>query len=108
MGIFRYDPVAVAGGAKVFASPEKEQDFDFMMRELGKSIRLHKTKRCLLFTHHDCGAYGGFERFNKNADEEFRFHQAEHQKIQQNILARFPDLKVETFFVDRTGVIRTS
>jgi len=108
MGVFRFDPVTVAGGAKVFASPEKEQDFDFIMREVEKSIRLHKTKRCLLFTHHDCGAYGGFERFNNNAEEEFRFHREEHQKIQKNILARFPDIKVETFFIDLTGVIKTS
>ena len=108
MGIFRYAPVAVAGGAKVFASPEVEHDFEFMMHRIEKSIRLHKIGRCLLFTHHDCGAYGGFERFNKNADEEFKFHQAEHRKIQKNILARFPDLKVDTFFVDRTGVIKTS
>jgi len=108
MGIFRYDPVAVAGGAKVFASPEEEHDFEFMMQRIDKSIRLHKTKRCLLFTHHDCGAYGWFERFNNNADEELKYHRAEHEKIQKNILARFPDLTVETFFVDRTGVIKTS
>ena len=108
MGVFRYDPVAVAGGAKVFASSEDEPDFEFIVQRVGKSIRLHSTKRCLLFTHHDCGAYGGFEWFNNNADAEFKFHQAEHQKIRQNILARFPELTVETFFVDRTGVIKTS
>ncbi|MGH7208462.1 MAG: SulP family inorganic anion transporter, partial [Nitrospiraceae bacterium] len=108
MGLFRFDPVTVAGGAKAFSSPEKEQDFDFMTRELEKSIRLHKTKRCLLFTHHDCGAYGGFDRFHRNAEEEFKFHQEEHRNIQKNILARFPDLRVETFFIDCTGVRKTS
>ncbi len=108
MGLVRFDPVTVAGGAKVFASSEQEQDFEFMMRELEKSINLHKTKRCLLFTHHDCGAYGGFTRFNKDAEAEFKFHQEEHQKIQKNIRARFPNLTVETFFIDTNGVIKTS
>ncbi len=108
MGLIRIDPVTVAGGAKVFASSEKEQDYEFMIRELERSISLHKTKRCLLFTHHDCGAYGGFKRFNKNAEEEFKFHQEEHQNIRNNILTRFPDLTVETFFIDTKGVIKTS
>lgn len=108
MGLIRFDPVTVAGGAKVFASPEKEQDYEFMIRELERSISFHKTKRCLLFTHHDCGAYGGFKRFNKNAEEEFKFHQEEHQNIRKNILDRFPNLRVETFFIDTNGVIKTS
>lgn len=108
MGLIRFDPVTVAGGAKVFASSDTEQDFDFMMRELEKSISLHKTTRCLLFTHHDCGAYGGFKRFNENAEEEFKFHQEEHRNIRNNILTRFPDLTVETFFIDTNGVIKTS
>lgn len=108
MGLIRFDPVTVAGGAKVFASSDKEQDFDFMMRELENSIGLHKTKRCLLFTHHDCGAYGGFKRFNNNAEEEFKFHQEEHRKIRKNILTRFPNLKIETFFIDSNGVVKTS
>lgn len=107
MGVLRYDPVTVAGGAKVLASPDQEQDFEHMIQELDKSIRLHKTRRCLLFTHHDCGAYGGLTRF-KDAETEFTFHVEEHDKIRKNVLARFPNLDVETFFVDRNGVIKTS
>ena len=108
MGLFRVNPVTVAGGAKVFASPDKEQDFDYMMRELERSIDRYKSSRCLLFTHHDCGAYGGVTRFQQDVQEEFTFHQAEHQRIRTNILARFPHLRVETFFVDTNGVIKTS
>jgi SulP family sulfate permease len=108
MGLFHVDRVSVAGGGKVFASPETKQEFDYMMGELERSIRLRKTKRCLLFTHHDCVAYGGFARFKYDMDEEFQFHREEHQKIRQNVLARFPDLKVETYFIDPNGVIKTS
>jgi anti-anti-sigma regulatory factor len=108
MGLFHVDRVAVAGGGKVFASPDKEQEFNYMMRELEKSIRLRKTNRCLLFTHHDCGAYGGFERFRNSVEEELEFHREEHKKMRTNILARFPDLKVETYFIDPNGVIKTS
>ena len=58
---------------KAGASPE-------IADELANLIPLHKTNRCLLFTHHDCGAYGGFQRFRRDALKEFEFHQAEHQK----------------------------
>ncbi len=107
MGLFRVNPITVAGGAKVFASPHKEQDFDYMMRELERSIHRYKTSRCLLFTHHDCGAYGGFGRFQNDVEEEFTFHHKEHHEIRHNIIARFPNLKIETFFIDTNGVIRT-
>jgi carbonic anhydrase len=108
MGLFRVNPITVAGGAKVFASSDKEQDFGYMMRELERSIDRYKTHRCLLFTHHDCGAYGGFGRFHNDAGEEFTFHQIEHQAIRRNITAKFSHLKVETYFVDDHGVIKTS
>ena len=108
MGLFRVNPITVAGGAKVFASSDKEQDFAYMMRELERSIDRYNTHRCLLFTHHDCGAYGGFARFHHDAGEEFTFHHIEHQAIRRNIMAKFPNLKVETYFVDDHGVMKTS
>ena len=108
MGLFRVNPITVAGGAKAFASPDKEQDFAYMMRELERSITRYKTTRCLLFTHHDCGAYGGFERFHADAGEELTFHHHEHEMIRRNIIARFSNLQVETYFVDDHGVIKTS
>lgn len=103
-GIRHIDPESVAGGAKIFASPEKESDRDFILRELEKSIRLHGTKRVMLFTHHDCGAYGGLGRFG-TPDEELSFHREEHQKAKEAIRERFPDLAVETYFIDAGGVI---
>ena len=108
MGLFRVNPITVAGGAKVFASPDKEQDFSYMMRELERSVDRYKTNRCLLFTHHDCGAYGGFDRFHTDTGKELAFHQSEHERIIRHILDRFPNLHVETYFVDDHGVIKTS
>lgn len=104
-GILHIDPESVAGGAKIFASPEKESDRDFMLRELEKSIRLHGTKRVMLFTHHDCGAYGGIARFGA-PEREIAFHQEEHGKAKEAILLRFADLIIENYFVDADGVMR--
>lgn len=107
-GFEHLDPESPAGGAKVFASPEKESDRDFMLRELEKSIWLHHTKKVWLFTHSDCGAYGGLSRFGGDGDKEFQFHFLEHEKARKIVEDRFPDTPVETFFIDRHGIIKIS
>ena len=99
------DTESVAGGAKIFASPEKEGDRDFMMRELEKSIKLHHTIQVFLFTHKDCGAYGGSARF-KNTEKEFIFHKAELKKAKKITEEKFPELEVETYFIDFQGIIK--
>ncbi|MBI2064797.1 MAG: hypothetical protein HYT62_01945 [Candidatus Yanofskybacteria bacterium] len=107
-GINRLDSKTPAGGAKVFSSPIKKGDRDYNIRELELSIRLHHVNRVMLFTHHDCGAYGGFAAFDNDHDKEFKFHSKEHEKAAKYILARFPELIVETYFVDEHGIVRTS
>lgn len=102
------DTESIAGGAKIFSSPEKESDRDFILRELEKSIQMHHTTRVILFTHEDCGAYGGSSRFGENQEKEFFFHQSEHEKAKKIIKQHFPDLPVETYFMDFQGVIKTS
>lgn len=107
-GIQHIDPESVAGGAKILASPEKESDRDFMLREIEKSIQLHGTKKVMLFTHHDCGAYGGIARFNGDKNAEFAFHQEEHAKAGAAIRNRFPDIAVESYFLDEHGAASIS
>lgn len=107
-GFSHIDPESCAGGAKVLASPEKEGDRDFMLRELEKSIRLHGTKKVWLFTHSDCGAYGGLSKFGGDEEKEFQFYVSEHKKARKIVEDRFPNLSVETFFIDKHGIVKTS
>lgn len=104
-GLKYIDLESVAGGAKIFSSPEQEGDRDFMLRELEKSLKLHHTKKVMLFTHHDCGAYGGFTKFEHDAEKEIAFHAEEHRKATAAICERFPDLSIEVYFMDEQGVI---
>ncbi len=100
---------SVAGGAKIFASPERKSDRDFMFRELEKSIKLHHTKRVMLFTHYDCGAYGGIARFGGSSEEkQSAFHIAENKRALEAVKMKFPGLRIETYFIDREGIIKTS
>ena len=100
------DLESVAGGAKIFASPERKSDRDFLFRELEKSIRLHGTKRVMLFTHYDCGAYGGLARFGGDQEKQFMLHQAELTKAKVALIRKFPNIAVETYFIGATGVIK--
>lgn len=108
LGYGRLDPKSPAGGAKVFASPENPETREHYFSEIATSIKLHHARRVLLSTHHDCGAYGGIARFGGDENKELEFHILEHQKARAAVSARFPDLKIETYFIDTQGVIKTS
>lgn len=108
LGFKHVDPKSPAGGAKVFSSPFEESDKEHYLRELAVSIKLHHVKKVMLFTHHDCGAYGGFSKFNNNPNTEFEFHSQEHKKASEAIHERFPELEVETYFIDDRGIVKTS
>lgn len=108
LGFGDIDPESVAGGAKILSSPEKEGDRDFILRELEKSTKLHHTKKVMLFTHHDCGAYGGLARFGGDEEKEFAFHVREHRKARDVIKKHFSALAVETYFIDTEGVAETT
>lgn len=104
-GLIHIDPESVAGGAKIFASPEKKSDRDFMLRELEKSILLHHTARVMLFTHYDCGAYGGLTRFEGDEEKQFAFHKKELSRALAIVKEKFPSVTVETYFIDKEGIM---
>ena len=107
LNIKYYDPESPAGGAKVLAYPEKESDRDFILRDLAKSIKLHRTQSVKIFTHHDCGACGGFEAFENNYEKEFAYHKNDlHPKARKAIWAQFPDMQVESYFITEEGIIK--
>lgn len=57
------DPLKIAGGAKIFASPADESERQFALSQVQTSMRLHRTQRVMLMAHRDCGAYGGLQDF---------------------------------------------
>lgn len=104
-GLNHIDLESVAGGAKIFSSPEQKGDRGFMLRELDKSLTLHHSKKVMLFTHHDCGAYGGFGKFESDREKEFIFHAEEHRKASAAIHEGFPDISVESYFITDQGIV---
>jgi carbonic anhydrase len=103
-GVIYTDPIKVAGGAKCLASPEHESDREFVLGQIRKSIRLHRTKRVILMVHSDCGAYGGLEAFKNDAAVEAEHHRQELDRVARDLLAAIPGITVEDYFVDFEGV----
>lgn len=103
-GILQPDPIKVAGGPQSLASPEHAFQRAFVVDQIEKSIRLHGTRRAILFMHSDCGAYGGLERFKGDAASEAAHHSEELRSAADFINKTFPKLAVDCFFVNFEGV----
>jgi len=81
-----FDLVALAGATK---------DLKTILKQVDISVRLHHIKRVYLIHHEDCGAYG------KEGTKER--HTRDLKKAKEKILAKYPKLKVETFFLHLNG-----
>ena len=101
-----FDPILIAGGAKDLASPEQKSNRQYLLDQIAKSIKLHHTKKIVLMTHEDCGAYGGSQKFGNDAEKEKIFHQSELEKAKQVLLRAFPDMEVQTVYLGFNGLIR--
>jgi carbonic anhydrase len=105
IGVTYPDPIKIAGGAKVLASPEHETDREFVMEQIRTSIRLHGTRRVILMVHSDCGVYGGLAAgFGGDAAAEAAHHERELQRAAVNLKEAIPGIEVQGYFVDFEGV----
>jgi carbonic anhydrase len=105
LNVANSDPIEIAGGAKCLASPEHETDREFILDQIKKSIRLHKTNRAIMMVHSDCGAYGGLAGgFNGDAAAEAIHHEAELRRAAAFLHKNIPGIEIEAYFVDFEGV----
>ena len=105
-GLTRADIIRVAGGPKALASPGDESERAFLLQQLWLSQKLHGTSRLLLFSHSDCGTYGGLAAFGGDPAAEVSHHHAELARAVSVVNLAMPDLTIECLFVDFCGVWR--
>lgn len=86
LGEGQYDRVAWAGG--VF-------DLAGILKQIEISNRLHGIKKVILVNHEDCGAYG-------EAGTPKR-HAADLSDVAAKIMALYPHLSVETYYLHLDG-----
>jgi len=103
-GIWMTDPLKIAGGAKVFASPVEESARSFALAQVRTSMQLHGTNRLLLMIHSDCGAYGGLQAFDRNEEREAENQEAELRNAAEFLNSNVPSIAVECYFLRFNGV----
>jgi len=103
-GILRPDMIVVAGGAKTLASPRNDFERDFILEQVRMSILLHRTERVFLMSHSDCATYGGLAAFGGNPEKEALHHRQELRRAAQLIQDKFPEVRVERFFINFEGI----
>lgn len=103
-GISTADPLKIAGGAKVFASPAEESARSFALGQVNTSMRLHGTNRVLLMVHSDCGAYGGLQAFGRDQEQEALSHQSELLNAASFLKSNISSIEVECYYLRFDGV----
>ena len=103
-GIWISDPLKIAGGAKVFASPAEEAARSFALGQVQTSMRLHGTNHVVLMVHSDCGAYGGLQAFSGNEESEAANHESELRRAAEFLKDHIPAIEVECYYLKFTGV----
>ena len=98
--ILRPDMIVVAGGAKTLASPRNDFERDFILEQVRMSILLHKTELVFLMSHSDCATYGGLAAFGGDPAKESSHHRRELLRASELIKDRFPEVRVECYFVN--------
>lgn len=103
-GIWWADPLKIAGGAKIFASPAEESQRIFALEQVRTSMRLHGTNRVMLMVHSDCGAYGGLKAFDGNEEREAANHESELRGAAEFLKNNVPAVEVECYYLKFTGI----
>jgi len=103
-GVARPDPLKIAGGAKIFASPADDSARAFALNQVQTSIRLHGTNRVMLILHSDCGAYGGLAAFDRDEEREAARFESELRHAAKFLMSNIAAIDVECYYLKFTGV----
>lgn len=103
-GILVADPLKIAGGAKIFASPAEESARSFALGQVQTSMQLHGTDRVVLMVHSDCGAYGGLQAFGSNKEREAVNHESELLNAAKFLKSNVSSIEVECYYLRFDGV----
>ena len=85
-----FDMVGFAGSTK---------DLDTVMNQIDISVRLHEIKKLVLIHHEECGAYG--------VESTPERHEADLKKAREAVLAKFPDLQVDLYYLKLDGTFES-
>jgi carbonic anhydrase len=83
-----FDLIGFAGSTK---------NINIVLEQIAISVRLHQIKQVVLVHHEECGAYG--------AESTLELHTTDLKKAKDAILAKWPTLKVDLFYMKLDGKV---
>jgi|SRR3989344_3218720 len=99
------DLVKIAGGARVFATPEMEAEEEYFRGQIEKSVKLHHTRKAILMVHQNCGAYG--KTFDDVAAEEVFYKnelQGAKKSVEEFLASKNLQIPIETYYATFDGL----
>ncbi len=104
----KYDHIVLAGaalGAVTSKFPAWNQAF---WEHLDVAISLHHIHKVMILDHRDCGAYKVVlgEDFGKMPEKETQTHAETLMTLRKQILAKYPQLAVETYLMALDGSVQ--
>ncbi len=85
-GCCNYDRVSLAGGVS---------DFDYVLKQISISEKLHDIKKIVLINHEDCGAYG--------SEGNYARHKSDLEEAKRKLDSVFPALDIEIYYLHLDG-----
>ena len=85
-GYDNFDIISLAGSV---------HDYEMVLKYVQLAVQIHSITTVCLINHEDCRAYG--------RDGTYKRHKHDLMDAQKKILALFPHLKVETFYLHLDG-----
>jgi carbonic anhydrase len=86
-GVDNFDIISLAGGV---------HDYEMVLKYVQLAVQIHSIETVCLINHEDCRAYG--------RDGTYKRHKQDLLDTRVKILAFFPHLKVETFYLRLDGI----
>ncbi|MCL4399950.1 hypothetical protein M1506_01595 [Patescibacteria group bacterium] len=87
-----FDFVSIASGGLSRLTSGDEGSIKFVLEEVGKSVKLHKSPTIILTAHNNCGDFGGV------IDANFYIEKLDEGERKLKELA--PGIKIRKFFID--------
>lgn len=101
-GFSHDDLVKIAGGMHALARDTRAER-SFVLSQIKRSIKLHRTKRIAIMGHVDCGMYGGSKKFAGHGAE-VEHHVKELKAAGKIVKKHFPKLKIGLYLADFDGL----
>ncbi|WP_174873710.1 carbonic anhydrase [Vogesella oryzae] len=104
----KYDHVVLAGAALGAITPKFPAWNTAFWEHLQVAIDLHHIHQVIILDHRDCGAYKVVlgQDFGQLPDVETKVHAETLMQLRQQILAKYPQLQVQTYLMALDGSVQ--